>query len=49
MVSTLAVSRYMERFADEWGEKFSKSRAEYDYYGWKRAYRECAGLQAMEI
>lgn len=42
--SALAVSRYMERVADENGKKFSQARAKYDYPLDKAVYRECAGL-----
>lgn len=45
-VPTLAVSRYMEKIADEWGERFSRARAEYDYPGLKKTYLEFAGLKA---
>lgn len=43
-IPTLAVSRYMEGIADEWGEKFAGARPQYDYAGVKRTYLECAGL-----
>ncbi|MCM1216424.1 MAG: hypothetical protein NC331_13130 [Lachnospiraceae bacterium] len=43
-VPTLEVSRYMERIADENGEKFSKARAKYDYGLTRASYLECAGL-----
>lgn len=45
-VPSLAVGRYMEDIADEWGEKFARVRAEFDYAGLKKTYLECAGLEA---
>ncbi|MCM1044428.1 MAG: hypothetical protein NC417_02855 [Candidatus Gastranaerophilales bacterium] len=42
--ATLAVSRYLERIADENGEKFSRARAKYDYALRKSTYLECAGI-----
>ncbi len=43
-ISALEAGRYMERIADENGEKFSRARAKYDYALVKAAYLECAGL-----
>lgn len=43
-VPALAVSRYMERIADENGIKFSQARAKYDYSRIKETYLKCAGL-----
>jgi hypothetical protein len=46
--ATLAVSRYMERIADENGRKFSQARAKYDYTFTKEAFLQCAGLAEEE-
>jgi len=43
-VSSLAVSRYMESIADEYGMIFSQARPKYDYSRIREYYLECAGL-----
>ena len=41
MVSTLAVSTYMEEKADTFGRQFSQARAAFDYDFVKSSYRKC--------
>lgn len=41
---SLAVSDYFEKRADDYGMKFAKARAKYDYRLVKNTYWECAGL-----
>ena len=40
----LTVSEFFEKRADDYGMKFAKVRAKYDYQLVKDTYRECAGL-----
>lgn len=41
---TLAVSRYLEEFADDYGMKFAGARKKFDYACIKNTYLTCAGL-----
>lgn len=41
MVDSLSLSRHMEAFADSYGRKFSRARAQFDYDFVKTAYRKC--------
>lgn len=41
LVSTLAVSTYMEKKADTFGRQFAQARAAFDYEFAKNAYRKC--------
>lgn len=43
-VSTLAASRYMETLADDYGGKFARARAKFDYQRYKKMHLECAGI-----
>lgn len=40
-VSSLEISAYMEKKADEYGGKFSQARAKFDYHFLKESYRKC--------
>lgn len=44
MIPCGAVIEYMNAFGDDYGKKFEKARAEFDFLRAKRAYLECAGL-----
>lgn len=43
-ISCAALSRYFEEKADDFGTKFERARAKFDYTFWKKSWRECAGL-----
>lgn len=43
-LSCLAIAKYFEKLADDYGMKFAKARSKFDYQSVKETYRECAGL-----
>ena len=43
-ISCLAIAKYFEKLADDYGMKFAKARSKFDYQSVKETYRECAGL-----